>query len=144
MLPAMALIIRTIGVRVLTILETRLYEARPQRVTAAIKLLAAADPDRLLRGLTRALASWEWNMQDLAVSELSRPTTAPTAPTAAFVFSTVLTNAHPLVVPMMIDQIGLSGESSAIPQLMEIAAGGHTTPPRQVVGIQNNGARGAP
>ena len=135
-LPAMARLIRTIGVPVLTILETRLYEARPQRVTAAIKLLATADPDRLLRGLTRALPSWEWNMQDLAVSELSRPTNAPNAQTAAFVFASVLINAHPLVVPMMIDQIGLSGESSAIPQLMEIAAGDHTTLRDQFVRIK--------
>jgi PilZ domain len=80
-----------------------------------------------LRSLTRALPSWEWNMQDLAISELSRPINAPNAQTAAFVFSSVLINAHPLVVPMMIDQIGLSGEGSAIPQLMEIAAGEHTT-----------------
>ena len=136
LLPAMARLIRTIGVPVLTILETRLYEARPQRVTAAIKLLAAADPDRLLRGLTRALASWEWNMQDLAISELSRPTNAPNAQTAAFVFSSVLVSAHPLVVPMMIDQIGLSGERSAIPQLMEIASGEHTTLRDQFVRIK--------
>jgi hypothetical protein len=136
LLPAMARLIRTIGVPVLTILETRLYEARPQRVMAAIKLLAAADPDRLLRGLTRALGSWEWNMQDLAISELSRPTNAPNAQTAAFVFSTVLTNAHPLVVPMMIDQIGLSGESSAIPQLMEIASGEHIALRDQFVRIK--------
>ena len=136
LLPAMARLIRTIGVPILTILETRLYEARPQRVTAAIKLLATADPDRLLRGLTRALPSWEWNMQDLAISELSRPTNAPHAQTAAFVFANVLINAHPLVVPMMIDQIGLSGESSAIPQLMEIAAGEHTTLRDQFVRIK--------
>jgi hypothetical protein len=136
LLPAMTRLVRTIGVPVLTILETRLYEARPQRVTAAIKLLAAADPDRLLRGLTRALASWEWNMQDLAISELSRPTNAANAQTAAFVFSSVLINAHPLVVPMMIDQIGLSGESSAIPQLMEIASGEHATLRDQFVRIK--------
>jgi hypothetical protein len=136
LLPAMARLIRTIGVPVLTILETRLYEARPQRVTAAIKLLATADPDRLLRGLTRVLPSWEWNMQDLAISELSRPTNAPNAQTAAFVFASVLISAHPLVVPMMIDQIGLSGESSAIPQLMEIAAGEHTTLRDQFVRIK--------
>jgi hypothetical protein len=136
LLPAMARLIRTIGVPVLTILETRLYEARPQRVTAAIKLLATADPDRLLRGLTRTLPSWEWNMQDLAISELSRPTNAPNAQTAAFVFASALINAHPLVVPMMIDQIGLSGESSAIPQLMEIAAGDHTTLRDQFVRIK--------
>jgi len=136
LLPAMARLIRTIGVPVLTILETRLYDARPQRVSAAIKLLAAADPDRLLRGLPRALPSWEWNMQDLAISELSRPENIADAQTAASVFSSVMVNAHPLVVPMMIDQIGLRGESSAIPQLMEIAAGEHTTLRDQFVRIK--------
>jgi len=112
-------------VPVLTLLETRLYEARRQRVSAAIKLLAAADADRLLRGFARALASWEWNLQDLAVSELARPANAASAQSAAFVFSAVLADAHPLVVPMMIDQIGLAQETAAVPQLMEIAAGGH-------------------
>jgi PilZ domain len=125
MIPAMARLLRTIGVPVLNLLETRLYEARRQRVTAAIKLLAAADAERLLRGLARALASWEWNLQDLAVSELSRPANAACAQSAAFVFSAVLADAHPLVVPMMIDQIGLAQETTAVPQLMEIAAGEH-------------------
>jgi hypothetical protein len=125
LLPAMAKLLRITSVPVLSVLETRLYEARPQRVTAAIRLLSAADPDRLLRSLTRTLPSWEWNMQDLAVSELARPANASAAQTAAFVFASVLASAHPLVVPMMIDQIGLAGERSAIPELMEIASGQH-------------------
>jgi PilZ domain len=125
MIAPMARLLRTIGVPVLNLLETRLYEARRQRVSAAIKLLAAADPERLLRGLARALASWEWNLQDLAVSELSRPANAGSTQSAAFVFSAVLADAHPLVVPMMIDQIGLAQETTAVPQLMEIAAGEH-------------------
>ena len=125
MMPAMARLLRTIGVPVLNLLETRLYEARRQRVTAAIKLLAAADPERLLRGLARAMASWEWNLQDLAVSELTRPANSASAQSAAFVFSAILADAHPLVVPMMIDQIGLAQETTAVAQLMEIAAGEH-------------------
>jgi PilZ domain len=125
MLPAMARILRAIGIPVLTLLETRLFEARRQRVSAAIKLLAAADPDRLLRGLTRAMASWEWNLQDLAVSELARPANSPSAQSTAFVFSAILADAHPLVVPMMLDQIGLGQETTAVPMLMEIAAGEH-------------------
>jgi hypothetical protein len=125
MIAAMSRLLRTIGVPVLNLLETRLYEARKQRVSAAIKLLAAADPERLLRGLARALASWEWNLQDLAVSELARPANAASLQAAAFVFSAVLADAHPLVVPMMIDQIGLAQETTAVPQLMEIAAGEH-------------------
>jgi hypothetical protein len=135
-LPAMARLVRTIGVPVLNLLETRLYEARRQRVSAAIKILAAADADRLLRGLARALASWEWNLQDLAVSELARPANAASAQTAAFVFSAVLADAHPLVVPMMIDHIGLSQETAAVPQLMEIAAGEHDILREQFVRIK--------
>src|SRR5262249_56902529 len=72
-LPAMSRLLRAIGVPVLNLLETRLYEARRQRVSAAIKLLAIADPERLLRGLPRALASWEWNFKELAVGGRSRP-----------------------------------------------------------------------
>jgi len=136
MVPAMARLLRTIGVPVLNLLETRLYEARRQRVTAAIKLLAAADPERLLRGLARAMASWEWNLQDLAVSELARPSNSTMAQSAAFVFSAILADAHPMVVPMMIDQIGLAQETTAVPQLMEIAAGGHEVLRDQFVRIK--------
>jgi hypothetical protein len=118
-------LLKTIGIVALSALEARLEESRPHRVSAAIKLLAATDPDRLLRGLTRALPNWEWNLQDLAVTELSRPGSAPKTQSAAFVFCTLLPSAHPLVVPMMIDQIGLAGELAAIPQLMEMASGEH-------------------
>ncbi len=136
MVAAMARLLRAIGVPVLNLLETRLYEARRQRVTAAIKLLAAADPERLLRGLARAMASWEWNLQDLAVSELARPANAASAKSAAFVFSAVLADAHSMVVPMMIDQIGLVQESTAVPLLMEIAAGEHEVLRDQFVRIK--------
>ena len=114
MISPMARLLRAIGIPALTLLETRLFEARRQRVSAAIKLLAAADPDRLLRGLTRAMASWEWNLQDLAVSELARPANAASAQSTAFVFSAILSDAHPLVVPMMIDQIGIGQETTAV------------------------------
>jgi hypothetical protein len=136
LVPAMARLLRTIGVPVLNLLETRLYEARKQRVSAAIKLLAVADPERLLRGLPRALASWEWNLQDLAVSELSRPANATSARSAALVFSTLLTEANALVVPMMIDHIGLARETSAIPELMQIASGTHEQLKDQFVRIK--------
>jgi len=125
LIPPMSRLLRTIGVPVLSLLETRLYEARKQRVLAAIKLLAAADPERLMRGLTRAIGGWEWNLQDLAVSELARPANSGSAQATAFVFSAILHEAHPLVVPMMIDHIGLAQEAAAVPLLMEIAAGEH-------------------
>jgi hypothetical protein len=82
------------------------------------------------------MASWEWNLQDLAVSELSRPSNAASALTTAFVFSAILADAHPMVVPMMIDQIGLAQETAAVPQLMEIAAGEHEVLRDQFVRIK--------
>ena len=136
MLQDMTRLLRTIGVPVLSVLETRLYEARRQRVTAAIKLLAACDPERLLRGLARAIGSWEWNLQDLAVSELSRPSNSASAQSVAFVFSAIVAEAHPMVVPMMIDQIGLAEEATAVPQLLEIAAGEHEVLRDQFVRIK--------
>ena len=82
------------------------------------------------------MASWEWNLQDLAVSELARPANAASAQITAFVFSAILSNAHPLVVPMMVDQIGIGQETTAVPMLMEIAAGEHDTLRDQFVRIK--------
>lgn len=135
-IPPMARLLRTIGVPALNLLESRLFEARRQRVSAAIKLLAAADPERLLRALPRSLASWEWNLQDLAVSELSRPANFTSARSGAVIFSALVGEAHPLVVPMMIDHIGLAQETSAVSQLLEIAGGSHEVLRDQYVRIK--------
>jgi hypothetical protein len=86
--------------------------------------------------LPRALSSWEWNLQDLAVSELARPANATSARSAAFVFATLLGEANALVVPMMIDHIGLAQEASAIPELMQIASGTHEQLKDQYVRIK--------
>jgi len=70
------------------------------------------------------------------VSELSRPSNATSARSAAFIFSTLLGEAHPLVVPMMIDHLGIAQEIAAVPQLMEIAGGGHEVLRDQFVRIK--------
>src|SRR6266851_898940 len=124
-LPAISRLLRAMGVPVLGLLETRLFEARRQRATAAVKLLAATEPERLARCLPRALPSWDWGLQDLAVSELARPSNPVVSSSAALAFLEILPDANPLVVPMMIDQIGLAQELSAVPQLMRIAEGRH-------------------
>ena len=71
--------------------------------------------------LARALPSWDWNLQDMAVSELTKiqPPGLPLALLEA------MPHAHPLVVPMMVDEVGLAREVAAMPLLMEIASGQH-------------------
>jgi hypothetical protein len=125
-LPAMARLVIAAGEPVLGALQSHLIDPRRHRAATAIKLLAATEPQRLVDALPRALPAWDWNLQDLAVAELTRHDSASTTtkPTGvARTFSELLPEAHPLVVPVMLDEIGISGEKSAIPLLCKIASG---------------------
>jgi hypothetical protein len=124
-LPAMVRLIHATGEPVLGALETRLYEARRQRVATAIHLLASADPRRLASALPKALASWEWSLQDLAATELMKWTNPPVVAATAQAFHATLAEAHAMVVPCMIDHLGISHETSAISTLLQIANGEH-------------------
>jgi hypothetical protein len=119
----MARLVRGTGEPVLGALETHLLEPRRQRVAAAIKLLSAAAPDRLIAALPRAFSSWDWSLQDLAVTELARQSAPALRPQVAHTFLALLREAHLLVTPGMIDHIGLVGDTSAVPRLVEIAIG---------------------
>jgi hypothetical protein len=122
-LPAIARLVRGAGEPVLGALETHLYDARSQRVGTAVKLLAAAEPQRLVDVLPRVLPGWDWNLQDLAVAELSRRGGLVRPQGIARAFAAVVQEAHSMVAPMMLDEIGLANETSAIPLLTRIATG---------------------
>jgi len=118
-LAAMARLVRAAGEPAVGALVTRLFDPRNQRASTAVKLLAATHAERLLEALPRALPSWDWQLQDMAVSEL----VSAGGKKCASVFLAALPHAHPLVVPMMLDQIGLAREAAAVPLLVAIAAG---------------------
>jgi hypothetical protein len=121
----MVRLIHGTGEPVLGALETRLYEARRQRVATSIHLLASADPKRLAGALPRALASWEWSLQDLAATELMKWTNPPVVAATAQAFLATLSEAHGMVVPCMIDHLGTAHEMAAVPTLLQIAMGEH-------------------
>ena len=124
-LPAMVRLIHGTGEPVLGALEFRLYEARRQRAATAIHLLASADPKRLAAALPKALASWEWSLQDLAATELMKWLNPPVVAATAQAFLATLSEAHPMVVPCMIDHLGIAHETAAAPVLLQIAVGEH-------------------
>jgi hypothetical protein len=124
-LPAMVRLIHGTGEPVLGALEFRLYEARRQRVATSIHLLASADPKRLAAALPKALASWEWSLQDLAATELTKWLNPPVVAATAQAFLATLSEAHAMVVPCMIDHLGMAHETAAVPVLLQIAEGGH-------------------
>ena len=118
-LPAMVRLVRTIGDPAIQALVRRVFDRRLGRTTAAVKLLGATRPQELLEVLPEALSAWDWSIQDLAISELARQN----VPGLALVLLQVLPKAHLYVVPMIIDQLGADGDPSAVPYLVEIAAG---------------------
>ncbi|MBZ5644279.1 MAG: PilZ domain-containing protein [Acidobacteriia bacterium] len=122
---AMVRLVHATGEPVLGALETRLYEPRRQRIATSIQLLSASDPRRLAAALPRALASWEWSLQDMAVTELTRWTNPPVVAASAQAFLATVAEAHAMVVPCMIDHLGLAHENAAVPLLEQIAAGEH-------------------
>jgi hypothetical protein len=125
LISAMVRLIHGTGEPVLGALELRLYEPRRQRTATAIHLLACSDPKRLASALPRALVSWEWSLQDLAVTELIKWNSPPVIAASAQAFLTTLAEAHSMVAPCMIDHLGFANETSAIPALLQIAAGEH-------------------
>ncbi len=118
-LPAMVRLIKAIGDPAIDLLSRRVFEKRLGRATAAVKLLAAVKPQRLVEQLAEALPGWDWSVQDLAISELARQRVngLPDALLA------VLPRAHLYVVPMILDLLGLEGDPVALPAMLEIAAG---------------------
>ncbi len=114
-------LIRACGEPVLRALETDLCATRRQPVARAIKLLAQAAPERLALALRQTLRHWDWNLQDLAVTELARHSEPAVRKQVAQIFLELLGTAHPHVAPAMVDAIALAQETSAIPRLMEIA-----------------------
>jgi hypothetical protein len=129
-LPAMARLVRATDNTVIRALETDLSGSRRQRIATAIKLLAAAAPERLAAALPRTLSAWDWSLQDLAVTELARQTNSNLRHQVACVFLDLLAEAHLHVVPGMIDLIALAQEESSVPRLVEMACG-------DTVGVQD-------
>jgi hypothetical protein len=117
--PAMVRLVRTIGDTAIQALVRRAFDRRLGRTTAAVKLLGATRPQELLEVLPQAIGSWDWSVQDLAISELARQS----VPGLSLVLLNVLPKAHLYVVPMIIDQMGVEGDPATVPCLVEIAAG---------------------
>lgn len=120
---AMARLVRAAGEPVLGALESHLSQPRHQRIATAIKLLSAADPERLVAALPRVFAGWDWGLQDLAVTELARQSRAPLRAQIARTFLDLAAEAHSYVQPGMLDQIAFSDDASAVPRLIHIVEG---------------------
>jgi hypothetical protein len=99
LLSVMARLVSAVGEPAIGALVARLFDPRQQRASTAVKLLATTCPDRLLEALSLALPSWDWQLQDLAVSEMISACSRGALPlrSCARVYLAAVPQSHPLV-----------------------------------------------
>jgi len=136
LLPGMSRLLRTIGVPVLNMLETRLYDSRRQRVSAAIKVTWGDGRGSIAAGIDASAGELGVEFAGPGGERTGAAREFGVGAERCFCVFRDAGEAHPLVVPMMIDQIGLAQETTCVPQLMEIAAGEHDTLRDQFVRIK--------
>jgi HEAT repeat protein len=96
------------------------FSKRPPAVAALfVGLLSRLDPVALEKTLLTRLNEWNRVYQDTVVRNLA----AGGAPGRAMLLAKLLNALDPLVLPLAIDEIGMSGDAAPAPLLLAIAGG---------------------
>jgi len=90
----------------------------PSAAASAVGLLSRLDPSTLEEVLAARLHEWSRVYQDMVVRNIA----AAGAPGRAMLLAKLIDLLDPLVVPLAIDEIGMSGDASPAPLLLAIAA----------------------
>jgi len=105
------------GPEALRALRACLESGAGAEAAASVGLLALLQPEELEELLPLRLAAWGRVQQDLVVGQIA----ASEAPQRGRLLLRLLDSLDELVRPEAIDEIGLSGEQTAVPRLMELA-----------------------
>lgn len=100
-------------------LRERLRGAPPAGAVAAVGLLSRLEPTALLELLPARLARWGREAHDAVVRSLA----AAGAPERGQLLLRLLEYLSPLVLPVAVDEIGLSADRETAPRLMRLAGG---------------------
>lgn len=100
-------------------LRERLRVAPPAAAVPTIGLLSRLDPDTLEGHLPVRLARWDRGLHDRVVRSLA----AAGAPERGQLLLHLLDHLDPFVIPIALDEIGMSGDIHTAPRLMRLAGG---------------------
>ncbi|HUK54363.1 MAG TPA: hypothetical protein VL099_13835 [Candidatus Binatia bacterium] len=91
----------------------------PPQAVESVGLLARLDPETLELWLPPKIGEWQRSFHDRVVRQIA----AADSTHRCRLLLTMFDKLDPLVKPLAMDEIGMSGEASAIPMLLELAAG---------------------
>jgi hypothetical protein len=111
--------LQALGTQGLEHLRLRLCHGSPHEATDTVGILACMDPDTLDRELPERMREWKRTTHDRVVRQIS----ASGAPERGRLLLDVFDYVDPLIRPLAVDEIGMSGEQAAAALLLRIAEG---------------------
>jgi hypothetical protein len=110
---------RELGETGVAFLRDVLRSGPPPQAVETVGLLARLDPEALELWLSPKVGEWQRSFHDRVIRQIA----AADSTHRCRLLLTMFDQLDPLVKPLALDEVGLSGEAAAVPMLMEMAAG---------------------
>jgi hypothetical protein len=110
-------VMQQLGPAALEYLRQQLAEESPEQAVLSVGLLSRLDPALLERALPQRMRGWRGVFQDIAIRQLA----AGASPARGKLLQKLLDYADPMLLPELIDEIGLSGDRDSSARLMTLA-----------------------
>ncbi len=110
---------RELGESGAAFLRDVLRSGPPPQAVESVGLLARLDPETLELWLPPKIGEWQRSFHDRVIRQIA----AADSTHRCRLLLTMFDQLDPLVKPLALDEIGLSGETMAVPMLLELASG---------------------
>ena len=110
-------VMQQLGPAALEYLRQQLTAELPEQAVLSVGLLSRLDPGLLERALPSRMRGWRGMYQDTAIRQLA----AGASPARGNLLLKLLDYADPMLLPQLIDEIGISGDRGASARLMTLA-----------------------
>ena len=110
---------RELGETGAAFLRDVLRSGPPPQAVESVGLLARLDPETLELWLPPKIGEWQRSFHDRVIRQIA----AADSTHRCRLLLTMFDQLDPLVKPLALDEIGLSGEAMAVPMLLELASG---------------------
>jgi len=110
---------RELGETGAAFLRDVLRSGTPPQAVESVGLLARLDPEALEVWLPPKVGEWQRSFHDRVIRQIAAADSAH----RCRLLLTMFDQLDPLVKPLALDEVGLSGDATAVPMLLELAAG---------------------
>ena len=110
-------LIKQLGPLALHHMKEKLKSQAPADAVLTVGVLSRLDTSALEEVLPKNMASWSRFYQDMAIRQIA----AAGAPERGRLFLKIIDDTDPVLLPILLDELGMSGDREASPRLMKMA-----------------------